>query len=117
MGHLKLPLLKNSKRNHYTCNFYAKTIYFNRTLIHVSFSPVKDSPHTKNTEFTSSALDNKVLNLALAVLCVLFTLFSFSSPIIDNSDVNNFVVTSLLQTSGSPVINADVVSILNFRLL
>jgi hypothetical protein len=128
MGHLQTKIAKDSQTSfhknnkksikHFVHHFYVKPVYFNRNLIYVYFSPIKDSTYTKTLVYDNniwSTYSVKILLLFVVIFYFIYVQHIYS--IIDNTHANDYITSNLIQLDTDPVTNKSINQILDYRIL
>ena len=128
MGHSKTKISKdtqasfrknsNIRTKHFVHHFYVKPVYFNRNLIYVYFSSVKDSRYTKTLVYDNNTWNTYSIKiLLLFVVVTYFTYVQYIYNITDNALVNDYITSNLIQLDTDPEINKSISQIIDYRIL
>ena len=99
-------------------HFYPKPVYFDRTLIHVDFSPIKDTVEEKSPESTHDVQStSKYTILLIFVFAILFAYMQSTPVLITDPRVNHYVVASLIQLGNDPSASAAIIRVFDYTLL
>lgn len=104
--------------NKSTLNFSAKPVYFNQKLLYVDFVPAEGQGHGQTSEYIYPALNiNPYKVVILLAFTFSFVYLQYPHPSLHDSEINLYVVSSLIQFSNDPTMNTSVVQLLDYTLL
>ena len=107
-------LLKQPRTPHFT----AQPLYLDRTLIHMDFVPTESTTYSKTLVHTDDKQDtHKYKFIILAVLCLTLTYFLCAQTTTNDTEVNMYVMSSLVQLGNDPAVSTSVIKILDYSLL
>jgi hypothetical protein len=107
-----LQLVTKKKKEHIS-TFYTRLVYVDYTLVHVYFSSIKPVDLPLNNKQNIFLL--QTLTVLLFVVIYLYT--QHMGYYNDDSEINNYLMSSLLQLSVDPSTNVNSAKILDLRLL
>lgn len=106
-----------------TPNFYTKLTYFDRVLIHVEFSSTKDLTYSQTFERVNTRNTLKYETLipfwlvALTTIPAVYLKCFYKNANNDPAELNNFIMSSLVQIGDDSELSANLVEILNCAVL
>jgi len=125
MSHSKsqtLPTIKQQRKltslNKPIHSFHPKPVYFDQKLVYMDFSLKQDLNHNPQPVSSDTPQGSHWYKILMLTIFAVLLIFVQDNPTVANeSEINNHVMSSLVQFGSDPELSTSIIEVLNYTLL